>query len=163
MQIVHIREPIIDPETFIRSYHNPSSPDGPVNPIVLACVLAWGAKFSEHPLIVADRQHHSKHLTNGRQRCRLAQLLASRAMQVLETDKVWRIATLANIQALVLFHSLHGGYMTYPDRTYRNFFHWLSSSFISMTKSLICGVASLNRANRNHWNHEYELNKVSRL
>ena len=80
-QICHTRLPLLNPTQFrarlkqALSLPSPTSPtsldsgrtnssngDGNtstnnehVHPALLATVLAWGAKFSEHPLIVADR------------------------------------------------------------------------------------------------------------
>jgi hypothetical protein len=107
-QICHIRAPLLDPTTFRRKFTNPHGPEGPPSPALIACVLAWGAKFSEHPLIVADRESCSAELTGGRKRSRLAQLMACRAMEVLETNKVFRTPSLENLQASLMMVSLGG-------------------------------------------------------
>lgn len=54
---VHIRYPIIDPQEFLQRFHY-GSPDlgGPPPDVLIAVLLAWGAKFSTHPIIMADRR-----------------------------------------------------------------------------------------------------------
>ncbi|GHJ86548.1 hypothetical protein NliqN6_2950 [Naganishia liquefaciens] len=107
-QICHIRAPLLDPTTFRHRFTNPHGPEGPPSPSIIACVLAWGAKFSEHPLIVADRESCSAELTGGRKRSRLAQLMACRAQEVLETHKVFRTPSLESLQASLMMVSLAG-------------------------------------------------------
>ena len=107
-QICHIRSPLLDPDNFRRRFTNPSNPEGPPPPPIIAVILAWGAKFSEHPLIVADRQACSADLPGGRQRRRLAQMMACRAQEVLETHKVFRVPSLENLQAALMMVPLVG-------------------------------------------------------
>lgn len=107
-QICHIRSPLLDPDSFRRRFANPNNPEGPPPPPIIACILAWGAKFSEHPLIVADRQACSVDLPGGRQRSRLAQMMACRAQEVLETHKVFRVPSLENLQAALMMVPLVG-------------------------------------------------------
>jgi hypothetical protein len=88
-QIVHTRIPLLNPaqfrSRFQQSLSQPSS-DNPLHPALVATVLAWGAKFSEHPLLVADRRHP------GGQRL-LAKELINRARDLAEALKVHRIPT----------------------------------------------------------------------
>jgi hypothetical protein len=58
--------------------------DEPLHPALIATVLAWGAKFSEHPLLVADRER------NGGQSL-LAKALINRTRELAESLKVHRI------------------------------------------------------------------------
>lgn len=58
--------------------------DEPLHPALIATVLAWGAKFSEHPLLVADRNK------NGGQ-SQLAKALIDRTRELAESLKVHRI------------------------------------------------------------------------
>lgn len=62
----------------------PSTGSAPLHPAIVAAVLAWGAKFSEHSLLVADR------LKNGGQGW-LPKVLIDRARDVAEALKVHRI------------------------------------------------------------------------
>lgn len=87
-QIVHTRIPLLNPAQF-RSKLNlnasvPFSGDKPLNPALVATVLAWGTKFSEHPLLVADRRRP------GGQSL-LAKTLIDRARDLAEALKVHRI------------------------------------------------------------------------
>ncbi|KAJ9110430.1 hypothetical protein QFC19_001555 [Naganishia cerealis] len=101
-------DPLLDPNNFRRRFSNPSNPDGPPPAPIIACILAWGAKFSEHPLIVADRQASSADLPAGRKRSRLAQMMSCRAQEVLETHKVFRVPSLENLQAALMMVPLVG-------------------------------------------------------
>ena len=70
-----------------------------MHPALLATVIAWGAKFSEHPLLVADRQG-----ANGQSR--LARMLVNRAREVAEAEKVHRISTVDHIVIALLIEPL---------------------------------------------------------
>ncbi|EIN12374.1 hypothetical protein PUNSTDRAFT_49613 [Punctularia strigosozonata HHB-11173 SS5] len=71
----------------------------PLHPAIVATVLAWGAKFSEHPLLVADRTR------NGGQGL-LAKALIDRAREVAESLKVHRIANVDHVLAGLLLEPL---------------------------------------------------------
>jgi hypothetical protein len=71
----------------------------PLHPAIVATVLAWGAKFSEHPLLVADRAR------NGGQGL-LAKALIDRAREVAELLKVHRIANMDHVLAGLLLEPL---------------------------------------------------------
>lgn len=62
--IVHIRYPIIDADKFRSRFHN-HTPElgGPPPDVLVAVILAWGAKFSENPIIVADRLEAANELS----------------------------------------------------------------------------------------------------
>lgn len=87
-QIVHTRIPLLNPEQFRNRLHlHPSDPPNTENvlhPALIATVLAWGTKFSEHPLLVADRKRP------GGQSL-LAKALIDRARDLAEALKVHRI------------------------------------------------------------------------
>lgn len=61
-----------------------SKQEEPIHPALIATVIAWGAKFSEHPLLLADRQR------NGGQSL-LARTLVDRCREIAEATKVHRI------------------------------------------------------------------------
>ena len=87
-QIVHTRIPLLNPAQFRSRLQLSLSSSGknPLHPALVATVLAWGAKFSEHPLLVADRRR------SGGQRL-LAKELIDRARNLAEALKVHRIPT----------------------------------------------------------------------
>jgi hypothetical protein len=88
-QIVHTRIPLLNPAQFrsrLQLSLSQSSGKNPLHPALVATVLAWGAKFSEHPLLVADRRRL------GGQRL-LAKELIDRARNLAEALKVHRIPT----------------------------------------------------------------------
>jgi len=88
-QIVHTRIPLLNPAQFrsrLQLCLSQSSGKHPLHPALVATVLAWGAKFSEHPLLVADRRRP------GGQRL-LAKELIDRARNLAEALKVHRIPT----------------------------------------------------------------------
>jgi len=58
--------------------------DEPLHPALIATVLAWGAKFSEHPLLVADRERNDG-------QSQLAKALIDRTRELAESLKVHRI------------------------------------------------------------------------
>ncbi|KAJ7600995.1 hypothetical protein C8J56DRAFT_911818 [Mycena floridula] len=61
-QIVHTRIPLLNPAQFRNSLRLKSSAlhthgnERALHPALAATVIAWGTKFSEHPLLVADRR-----------------------------------------------------------------------------------------------------------
>jgi hypothetical protein len=75
------------------------SVDRPIHPALLATVIAWGAKFSEHPLLVQDREG-----ANGQSR--LARTLVNRAREVAEAEKVHRISTVDHVVIALLIEPL---------------------------------------------------------
>ena len=87
-QIVHTRFPLLNPDQFRRRLQlgpsrSPSAQE-PLHPALVATVLAWGTKFSEHPLLVADRRRPSGQSF-------LAKTLINRARDLAEGLKVHRI------------------------------------------------------------------------
>ncbi|CAE6414217.1 unnamed protein product [Rhizoctonia solani] len=133
-QICHTRLPILDPQNFrVRfKYSLPQAPLPPplpardVEPLpsaLIAVVLAWGAKFSEHPIIVHDRGA-SKDKSSI-----LARALVRRAREVAEAERVFRIATPDNAIICLLLEPLQSQLITDPDG-----FHgfWLNSGIRHM-------------------------------
>lgn len=80
----------------------PSRSTDALNPAILAAVLAWGAKFSEHPLILQDRNTD----TTGRRRSRLATSLRNKAFEIAEAEKVHTIPSPDAIIAGVILDGL---------------------------------------------------------
>ncbi|KIY67126.1 hypothetical protein CYLTODRAFT_397715 [Cylindrobasidium torrendii FP15055 ss-10] len=123
-QIVHSRLPLLNPDQFRAELQLPSgsSPRGRVHkllhPALTATVLAWGAKFSEHPLLVADRTK------NGGQSL-LAKTLIDRTRELAESLRVHRIATDEHIIINLLIEPLQS--QTPEDRT-GYFGFWLASA-----------------------------------
>lgn len=61
--VVHARLPLLNPQTFRKRYYERNEEyGGPPPDVVLANVIAWGAKFSENPLIAQDRAESSTEL-----------------------------------------------------------------------------------------------------
>lgn len=113
--IVHIRLPILEPDEFRARFSDPDAhPDGPVYHPLLAVALAWGARFSDHPIIAADRDEITKRRRDGPdgsgpdgpERSRLVQLMIIRAREVAEVNKAFRVASLDNVRLGILMESL---------------------------------------------------------
>jgi hypothetical protein len=80
---VHIRYPILDPVEFRQRFHSPSPESGgPPADVLVAVMLAWGAKFSENPLILADRQESALELTPAQKKKREAAMLSTSAARI---------------------------------------------------------------------------------
>ncbi|KAJ1031665.1 hypothetical protein NDA13_002056 [Ustilago tritici] len=61
--VVHARLPLLNPQSFRKRYYERSEElGGPPSDIILAIVIAWGAKFSENPLIAQDRSESASEL-----------------------------------------------------------------------------------------------------
>ncbi|KAI0647748.1 hypothetical protein C8Q79DRAFT_951691 [Trametes meyenii] len=85
---------------------NSSSPLGgqsaqqrPLHPALVATVIAWGAKFSEHPLFIADR-----HTNRGQSA--FAKVLINRARDLAEDMKVHRIPSADHVVIALLIEPL---------------------------------------------------------
>ncbi|KAL5482795.1 hypothetical protein ACEPAI_9390 [Sanghuangporus weigelae] len=113
-QICHTRLPLLNPEQFRSRLKYALSPgpkttsEKPLHPALLATVIAWGAKFSEHPLLVADRQ-------GAGGQSRLARMLVMRAREVAEAEKVHRISTIDHIVIALLIEPLQNQTPDDPD------------------------------------------------
>ncbi|KAJ3517439.1 hypothetical protein NLJ89_g492 [Agrocybe chaxingu] len=121
-QIVHTRLPLLNPEQFrsrlqLQSTTTVSSIP-PLHPALVATVLAWGCKFSEHPLLIADRKRP------GGQSL-LAKTLIDRARDLAEALKVHRVPSSDHVVIALLIEPLQN---QNPDDP--NGFHgfWLTSA-----------------------------------
>ena len=65
----------------------------------VATVIAWGAKFSEHPLLLKDREHNNKQSA-------LAKTLISRTKELAEDLKVHRIPTPEHVVTALLIEPM---------------------------------------------------------
>ncbi|KAF8194249.1 hypothetical protein BJ912DRAFT_1021497 [Pholiota molesta] len=121
-QIVHTRLPLLNPEQFRSRLQLQPSPIPsnvpPLHPALVATVLAWGTKFSEHPLLVADRRRP------GGQSL-LAKTLIDRARDLAEALKVHRVPSSDHVVISLLIEPLQN---QNPDDP--NGFHgfWLTSA-----------------------------------
>jgi hypothetical protein len=102
-QIVHTRIPLLNPEQFrSRLQLQPSaSPTNipPLHPALVAVVIAWGTKFSEHPLLVADRKR-----PNGQSL--MAKTMIDRARDLAEALKVHRLPSSDHVVIALLIEPL---------------------------------------------------------
>ncbi|KAF7985507.1 hypothetical protein HWV62_3717 [Athelia sp. TMB] len=102
-QIVHLRIPLLNPASFrtrLNLQGNPRSTHSqPLHPALVATVLAWGAKFSEHSLLVADRRRP------GGQSL-LAKVLVDRARELAESMKVHRVPSTDHVLIALLMEPL---------------------------------------------------------
>ncbi|XP_006462704.1 hypothetical protein AGABI2DRAFT_193809 [Agaricus bisporus var. bisporus H97] len=105
-QIVHTRLPLLNPAQFrtrLQLYQHSGSGSGstdkPLHPALVATVLAWGSKFSEHPILVADRRRP------GGQSF-LAKALIDRARDLAEALKVHRMASAEHVVIGLLIEPL---------------------------------------------------------
>lgn len=79
---------------------------------LLATLLAWGSKFSDHPLLVYDRQMAAQEdakangTPQGLQRSRISQLLVDRAREVAEQERVYRLPKVENVVVCLLLEPL---------------------------------------------------------
>ncbi|KAF8743928.1 hypothetical protein AX14_013983 [Amanita brunnescens Koide BX004] len=99
-QIVHTRIPLLNPAQFRRRLQL-NSPTGEklLHPALVATVLAWGSKFSEHPLLVSDRKRP------GGQSL-LAKALVDRARDLAEALKVHRVPSADHVVICLLIEPL---------------------------------------------------------
>ncbi|KAH6912531.1 hypothetical protein BKA70DRAFT_765503 [Coprinopsis sp. MPI-PUGE-AT-0042] len=110
-QIVHTRLPLLNPAQFrnrlgITASTNGSLPSthhhqggATLHPALVATVVAWGCKFSEHPLLVADRKRPSG-------QSMLAKTLIDRARDLAEALKVHRIPSADHVVISLLIEPL---------------------------------------------------------
>lgn len=102
-QIVHLRLPLLNPTQFRLRLNLQGFPQDrshkPLHPALVATVLAWGAKFSEHPLLVADRRRPSG-------QSNLAKALVDRARELAESMKVHRVPNADNVVIALLIEPL---------------------------------------------------------
>ncbi|KAI0693448.1 hypothetical protein C8T65DRAFT_668057 [Cerioporus squamosus] len=108
---------------------NSSSPSGgqsaqdpqqkPLHPALVATVIAWGAKFSEHPLFIADRHR------NGGQSA-FSKVLINRARDLAEDMKVHRIPNADHVVIALLIEPLQSQSLEDNAAGFHGF--WLGSA-----------------------------------
>lgn len=114
-QIVHTRLPLLNPAQFrsrLQLLYPPTNSSSnnsekPLHPALVATVLAWGSKFSEHPLLAADRRRP------GGQSL-LAKALIDRARDLAEALKVHRVATAEHVVIGLLIEPLQSRQFIFP-------------------------------------------------
>ncbi|KIM43381.1 hypothetical protein M413DRAFT_403216 [Hebeloma cylindrosporum] len=121
-QIVHTRLPLLNPEQFRNRLRlQPSALPAntpPLHPALVATVLAWGTKFSEHPLLVADRRRPGGQSV-------LAKTLIDRARDLAEALKVHRIPSTDHVVISLLIEPLQN---QNPDDPLGFHGFWLTSA-----------------------------------
>ncbi|KAI0301161.1 hypothetical protein B0F90DRAFT_1911917 [Multifurca ochricompacta] len=123
-QVVHTRLPFLNP-THFRARLNQFSctrrrRGGPLHPALMATVVAWGAKFSEHPLLVADRLNSSSRQSS------LAKTLIVRAREVAEALKVHRVPAAEHVVIALLIEPLQSRTLPIVPSLFPRF--WLTSA-----------------------------------
>lgn len=107
-QIVHTRLPLLNPAQFrnglgitasTATSHPPPHHGTTLHPALVATVVAWGCKFSEHPLLVADRKRPSGQSL-------LAKTLIDRARDLAEALKVHRVPSADHVVISLLIEPL---------------------------------------------------------
>ncbi|KAH7101631.1 hypothetical protein BKA62DRAFT_618416 [Auriculariales sp. MPI-PUGE-AT-0066] len=131
-QICHARLPFLNPDDFRTSlraalptftspasqstttFTHPSFPPGKisrnqmVHPALLAAVLAWGAKFAEHPVLALDRQ------SNGG-RSVIARTLLRKARHVAEVERIHQLTSADNVIVALLLDALQSQNINDPE------------------------------------------------
>lgn len=74
-----------------------------MHPGILAAVLAWGAKFSEHPLLLLDRNTDPTRSN----RSRLAKSLIKKAREVAEAERAHCVPSADSVVTCLLLDGLH--------------------------------------------------------
>ena len=109
-QIVHTRMPLLNPAQFRRRLQlNSTTGEKFLHPALVATVLAWGSKFSEHPLLVSDRKRP------GGQSL-LAKALVDRARDLAEALKVHRVSSADHVVICLLIEPLQS--RQFPSLSY---------------------------------------------
>ncbi|CAL1712740.1 unnamed protein product [Somion occarium] len=116
------------PQTHSQSGSNHNSPKSahllphsdcqPIDNALVATVIAWGAKFSEHPLLLADRNR------NGGQSL-LGKTLIDRTRSLAEDLKVHRVPTADHVVTALLIEPLQS---QNPEETQGYHGFWLTSA-----------------------------------
>lgn len=114
------RQPILDPVDFRARFKlslpahlqpndtpAPPSPPDPLPPALLCVVLAWGSKFSEHPLLILDRKQ------NGG-RSRLSRMLVGKAIEIAEGERVYRLPTTDGILTCMIIEGIQSRTFSHP-------------------------------------------------
>ena len=103
-QIVHTRIPLLNPEQFrsrlqLQPSASPTKNIPPLHPALVAVVIAWGTKFSEHPLLIADRKRPSGQSL-------MAKTMIDRARDLAEALKVHRLPSSDHVVIALLIEPL---------------------------------------------------------
>lgn len=103
---------MLEPDDFRARFNDPDChPDGPLYHPLLAVALAWGARFSDHPIITADKDETSRSASGSEStvqpnRSRLIQMMVIRAREVAEVNKAFRNAKVDNVRLAILLEPL---------------------------------------------------------
>ena len=100
---------MLDPASFRARFAAPDAhPDGPLPHNLVAVIMAFGSRFSDHPIIAHDRDEFTArdNHQDDRSRSRIVQLLVIRAREIAEATKTHRVASIDNVQVLILLESL---------------------------------------------------------
>ncbi|KAK7048273.1 hypothetical protein R3P38DRAFT_2868375 [Favolaschia claudopus] len=112
-QIVHTRIPLLNPQKFRTQLQlqpgDPPNTENVLHPALVATVLAWGSKFSEHPLLVADRRRPGG-------QSQLAKAMIDRARNLAEALKVHRVPSPDHVVIGLLLEPLQSQNPDDPDR-----------------------------------------------
>ena len=103
--IVYPRFPIFESEHFrARFASSDTDPAGPLPHNLVAIVIAFGAHFSDNPVIEKDKMECTARdkRKDQRSRSRIIQLLVIRAREVVETTKTHRLPSVDNVRVLLL-------------------------------------------------------------
>ena len=142
-QIVHTRIPLLNPAQFRNRFQlslsTQTAVENPLHPALVATVLAWGTKFSEHPLLVADRQRPSGQSL-------LAKTLIDRARDLAEALKVHRIPSADHVVIGLLIEPLQS----------RQYIPWFSPL------SLLIPSTNYRKRRRSYWCDRVPLRGSSR-
>ncbi|EEB97347.1 hypothetical protein MPER_03353, partial [Moniliophthora perniciosa FA553] len=99
-KIVHSRLPLLIPTSFLRlQLSSNSGTEKPLHPALVATVIAWGSKFSEHQLLTADRSTHGG-------QGHLSKTLIDRARDLAEALKVHRVPNADHVVIALLIETL---------------------------------------------------------
>uniref|UniRef100_A0A0W0EVM0 Xylanolytic transcriptional activator regulatory domain-containing protein n=1 Tax=Moniliophthora roreri TaxID=221103 RepID=A0A0W0EVM0_MONRR len=102
-QIVHSRLPLLNPDQFREQLRlqlsSNSGTEKPLHPALVATVIAWGSKFSEHQLLITDRSTHGG-------QGHLSKTLIDRARDLAEALKVHRVPNADHVVIALLIETL---------------------------------------------------------
>lgn len=112
--VVAPRIPLLNPHLFKEQVFNPDPKEKPPHALI-AVVIAFGARFSRHSIILADREEVAQEMSKekptskarqwsieGKGNSRIAIDLTLKAQEVAERSKAYRISTLSNVQACIM-------------------------------------------------------------
>ncbi|WWC89756.1 uncharacterized protein L201_004682 [Kwoniella dendrophila CBS 6074] len=112
--IVQTRYTTIDSTIFRERFSSPlTHTQGPISHALLAIILAWGARFSDHPMIEADKEecsYRDGEQLKGRQRSRFVSLMVIRAREIAEKTKIFRVPSMESAHSCLLLEHLLGHY-----------------------------------------------------